>query len=196
MEQLIPPLIMVVIAIVVFLLVKSNLQKYREYLLPLSRQLDNGVVAGSFNVVLTGRREGYEVRVEPHMGGKNSPPSIVVIVFKESPLTFAITTEGKFDRMLKSMGIFKEIQVGDPDFDEKYLLRVGDEGMGRMLLSNSEVRDAIARVFDLGYESLRTYRNQIRAHKRTGTFQMQSDLAPDKVLAVIESMVTIARHMP
>ncbi len=196
MEQILPVLMTLAVVVVAFVLIGSNLRKYREYLLPLSRQLENATIEGKFNIKLVGRYSGYDVRVEPHQGGKNTPPFILVRLYKKSSLTFTVTPEGTVARLFKRLGLVKEIEVGDPGFDQRFVLRVSDEMTGRMFFSNNEVRDAVDRVFQSGYQHLLGRKGELFARKKTGTFQMEADLRPEMIVPVLDALVTLAKYLP
>ncbi len=196
MEQWFPVLITAVVTIIALALLIKNHKVYRKYLLPLAAHLENGAIDGHIVVRLTGRYQGYDVRVEPHPPTKNSPAYILIILFKPSSITFQVVREGTVTGFLKGMRLVKDIEVGDPTFDEKYLLRASDEMAGRMFFGNQEVRNALDRIMNSGFDSVSGDRKRIVVRKKTGTFQMENDLRPEILLPVMDALTEIARYLP
>ncbi len=196
MEDLTSVLIAVVTLLFLVALVLRTRTVYRKYFDALTPHLQNASVSGTFAARLSGRYSGYDVRVDVHPPSKNSPPYIVLNLFKPSTFEFWVTREGTFTGILKSIHLVKDIEIGDPEFDQKYVLRASDEMAGRMFFGNREVRNAIDRIVSAGYQAVYHMKDKVSARKKTKTFQLESDLRPEVILPALDALTEIAKYVP
>lgn len=73
----------------------------------------------------------------------------------ETPSLPAITVipEGKVERFGKAIGLNREVQTGDPSFDDvAYVDTIEEEAVVKQVLDSAAVRDGIRRILELGYK--------------------------------------------
>ena len=188
-------IILVAILFATLFLAKKG-RDYRKYLARLTSHIADSRIGGIFGARLSGRYAEYEVRVEATVPSKNTPPHVLLKFFKPSSFIFSVSRQGTVTRLLKNVGFLKQITVGDPEFDQEYLLRAKDEMTARMIFSDGNVRDAIRAVFDAGYSHLYSRKGKLVAKKATTTGQMENDLRPEVVLPLLEALHVIAVRLP
>ena len=116
---------------------------------------------------LDGKRARFDVR-------RYGRDYVLCSVRVESPPLPAILAraEGAADRMGKALGLTREVQVGDPDFDSAaYIVAAAPDEVVRAMFRSPEARRFTREVFALGY------RVDMSSHGLRAT-RFQSGLAP------------------
>ena len=107
--------------------------------------------------VVCGRREEQDVYIFPGSegGGKNRPSrkklDIVVLMKTRLDLKLHIYPEQFFSKVGKFLFCLQDIQVGDPQIDEAFMIKATDSQAPRQLLSDSEVRTALLALLEEPY---------------------------------------------
>jgi hypothetical protein len=81
-----------------------------------------------------------------------------------------VTLEDWTTRLAKWLGVTREIEVGDPEFDERFLLETEDRAPARQMLVNREVRRAIHTAFSKGVRELKIGGHTIQARLPANDF--------------------------
>lgn len=68
----------------------------------------------------------------------------------DEPVALTIRPEGWRDRAGKRLGLNAEVEIGDPDFDERVYLEGDDEEGVRQMLSSAELRGLVLELFSDG----------------------------------------------
>lgn len=68
----------------------------------------------------------------------------------KTPLVFALTQEGRWDRMSKFFGLATELQTGDETFDRKVYVAGDHPALHRLLVEDAELRRRIVGLFNRG----------------------------------------------
>lgn len=105
----------------------------------------------TYEAELDGRRYEYAYRA----ASRNRPASFQVGIECASPGDFEVRPERRLDRLSKRLGIAAEIQTGDGPFDREFYIHTNSVEFCRRLLSDADVREAVRRISELGYGTLR-----------------------------------------
>jgi hypothetical protein len=98
----------------------------------------------------------YEVLFKPAVQGKHGHASqLTVGVAAQAPTTLVLRRETWFDRLGKNLGIAREHQTGDVEFDEAVYIRGPSAGFAELFLGHPERRAAVLRLFDQGFQEVR-----------------------------------------
>jgi hypothetical protein len=81
-----------------------------------------------------------------------------------------VTLEDWTTRLAKWLGITREIEVGDRDFDERFLLETEKRAPAKQMLVNREVRHAIHTVFTNGVRELKIGGRTVQARLPVNDF--------------------------
>lgn len=103
----------------------------------------------------------YEYQYTP--GSQYSPASFTVRVPCPSQGAFYVAKENRLDRFAKRIGLVREIQTGDPEFDDRFFVQTECEGFTSSALESPECRSAIQFLFQLGFTAVRLKKNKLEA---------------------------------
>lgn len=123
----------------------------KGHLRPLGVLLDERPddVPGFFPKGLEGHRQGRAVSIRLRPGGHNHPSRFHVKIACGAPLKFKIAKEGAGARIAKALHLMKDVRIGDPRLDERYVFSTADpEPFSRWVRDTPEVRTAIEDLFD------------------------------------------------
>ncbi len=96
----------------------------------------------------------YRVRVDLTVGGKNQPPALCLSLGRATVggETILLRRETARDRLGKSLGLNREVELGDDGFDAAiYIESDAPDAEVRALLAREEVRRAVVEIISLGY---------------------------------------------
>lgn len=133
---------------------------------------------------------------------RSTPAYLYLTFVKRSPFSLWITKEMKFSKWEKKLGLYyKEIQIGDSHFDEKFLINVKEKeygGMVRNYLSNEAVKRAIVDLFDLDWENLYFSSAGIKLEKAISSWTGKVDtsgLEENKIRDTLDNVNTLASYL-
>lgn len=92
--------------------------------------------------------DGRDYILSFEMGSRNSPSRFTITTMTNLASTLSVRREGKIDQFFKNIGLNKEIQLHDPDFDNDCYLEGEDEKFAREILGSVEVRAAVKRLLE------------------------------------------------
>jgi hypothetical protein len=72
----------------------------------------------------------------------------------EHPVFFRLTEEGSLDRFFKGVGFSREIQSGDPNFDQKIYVSCDHPALAPVLQAHDPAREEILALFEAGVEEI------------------------------------------
>jgi len=158
MEQLIPGVIIALLLIGFFFFVTQVAeQQGRKKLEPLLPLLENGEVKSSMGMVyLLGSLGGLPVKVTlesglrqrnrgpvtVHFGSDeyrhrhNKPPTMRINLAYQFPAVFSLMLNNSLFDFGKNLGLIKDLEIGEPEFDRKFLVE-GKDRLGVMNFLNS-----------------------------------------------------------
>jgi len=183
-------LLFVAINAVTFLLMWWLNQKRRQKLENLANQLGGQPVSHFLADAYVRLGQGPdEVRIRMIPGGKNQPN--ILELQSRNPLGFSltITKENVATRALERWGLLKEVKIGDPLFDEQYLIRSNDPAQALMFLQGQGRREALEYFFRLGFTAFLAG-NEAVAVRKPG--YREADLEPSLIRAHLEQLSRLA----
>ena len=115
-----------------------------------------GVDSGVPDVLSKGKEvcgtyNGTEYYQQYTPGGRNVPSSYKIKIDCPSSGSFRISRETGFDRFFKALGIAKEIQTGNKEFDNKFFIKTDAVNFTRMFFMSTDKSRAISDVFKYGF---------------------------------------------
>lgn len=161
-----------------------KLREFRKKLEPLADAL-GGEVTNKFlqDAYLRLHHEGVEMRVGLISGSKNSPPYLTLKQMTSFGFGLTISEENIATRKLGSWGILKDIKIGDPVFDDKYLIRSSDAMRTQNFLLDHGRRQAIEDFFNKGFTIIAADKEWFVARK---PHYKDEDLEPDRIRSGLE----------
>jgi hypothetical protein len=84
-----------------------------------------------------------------------------------------VTQETVLTKISKAIGLTREVEIGDAEFDKRFLLET-DRSKPASALLRGEVRGAIARIFDRGARDLTFQKGEIVVTARVETIELSS----------------------
>lgn len=140
-----------------------------------------------------GRR--YEVQYLAPIQGKNGrPSSLHVRVPARTPTTLQFHRENWFDRFSKSLGIAREHQSGDEEFDREVYVRCPSEAYAELVLADADRRAAVLALRKLGFYNIQLDGNQ--AFVLWPAFDPAKHDHPELVTAAADLLTVIAKDLP
>ncbi len=131
-------------------------------------------------------------------GAKNSPPYLKAyfpIAFKNKLI---IKKESSFESFSKKIGLTREIQTGDMEFDEKYFIDTGSEEFARAYLGEGARRQQIDAI--LGDERVKAHSIELKKGEICLHIplvrQKLGKLDKDSLLNCIDNLLELSMNMP
>lgn len=152
---------------------------HRKKLAALARTLGGEVAGSRFGMGHCRLSvEGIEGRVELVPAGKNTPPRLRLSLM--SPLVFSLDVRKTYfgSRALEKLGLVHDVKLGDPAFDEKYVVNSNDEMRAQNFLADDNKRAAVERLLDAGYECVNSDKKRLLVSKPN---YAPADLTPERI---------------
>jgi len=109
---------------------------------------------------------GFEARIEMLFGGnRNNPPLLVIRQKTDLDFSLSIAREGRSSRALKKAGLLKEVVVGEPEFDRKYLIKSSAAEAAARFLSSPERRRLVDEFFGQEFNLIAVSEKQLSVEK-------------------------------
>ncbi|QEL13483.1 hypothetical protein [Limnoglobus roseus] len=137
----------------------------------------------------------YEVQYLLPKPGKNpKPSSLHVRVPVATPTTLHFSRESVFDRVCKSVGIARECQSGDREFDTAVYVRCPSEAYAEAFLADADKRAAVLALRKLGYRDVQLTGTQAVAH--WPGFDPNAHDHPELTAATADLLALLAKDLP
>ncbi len=102
----------------------------------------------------SGQAGNVDYKYQFTRGSKNHPPSLKISVECKSPGSFQIKKETAFDRFFKKIGLCKEIQTQDEQFDKKYYISSDTVPFTTYFFSKSKNRQVVDQLQGMGFNEV------------------------------------------
>lgn len=185
-----------------FLLLLTTLimRKAKKCLLQLSSQIGGKLkrtILGSVILETLYKEKPFKIKITPPSRG--APATIVIKLLRDCSFKLWITTECKFSKLEKKLGLYyKEIKIGISEFDDRFLLNTKDENSVRSFLSNSPARKAISQLFEKGWSQMYIRKNGLTIERDISTSAGMikiDDLEQDKIIKALENLSILSAYL-
>lgn len=134
----------------------------------------------------------YSCRYTP--GGRSSPSSLSVWLDCPSSGAFAVRKESAFDRVGKGMGLTREVQTGDGEFDDLFFIESNREAFAVSFFGEAVRRQAVRFLFRLGAARLRHNGKTMEAV--WSPFAVRADTNPSFVNDAVSLLGILTKDLP
>jgi hypothetical protein len=133
--------------------------------------------------------DGVENRISVTTGGRNSPPYLILKQLTPLGFKLSISKENPMTRGLGSIGLFKDVEVGNPAFDEKYLIRSNDPISAQSFFQDIGRREITEYFFDKGFNAIKSDNEVFMIMKPS---YEKEDLMQEQILPLLKKMRKLA----
>jgi len=169
-----------------FLSIMRTLRKLRAQLEPIANSLGGELVTGLLSGFYIRFPGAYgETRVSLTPGSKNNPPKLSIFQLRQMDFQLRILAEDSLSGVAKKIHLVRELEIGDPLFDQKYLLLTKDREKVQSFLLSSLRREAVDYFFSNGFSEINVLKNMVSAVKKYYTDQ---DLDPGRIRQDVEQL--------
>jgi hypothetical protein len=163
------------------------------------KQVAVGGRVGRYLVDISERRylDGklFETLYLKQVPGKNGrPSSLLVKVPVQAPTTLQFNMETRFDRFAKRIGLAREHQTGDEDFDAAVYIRGPSLGFAELYLEAPEKRAAVLGLLAAGFNEVRVTDSAIEA--LWNKFNPLKDDTPELIEDTARNVMILADQVP
>jgi len=138
--------------------------------------------------------DGVPYTYHYHPGSRNSPSRFTIRMECPSSGDFAIQKETGLHRFFKNIGVTREMQTGDPHFDQAFYINTKNPGFASVYFMSSRKRNAVQGIFHQGFTSVRHNGKTMEASKTP--FQLKEDTDTGFVKEVAKQLVELSRGVP
>lgn len=117
-------------------------------------------IKGSYCRVDLDKKEGRVILIP---ASKYTPPTLEIKIMTQPLFRLIISEEGRIAKKLAKVGMLKDVQIGVPDFDDRYIIKAKDKVQTINYFQGSEIRAAVDELFQSGYKTIRFDKNFIVA---------------------------------
>jgi hypothetical protein len=136
-----------------------------------------------------------EILYRKPVAGKNGRPSSLRLRLPlATPTTLQFNRETKFDRFCKGIGLSREHQTGDVDFDDTVYVRGPSYGYADQYLDSESKRAAILGLLDKGFTLVRLTGNDLEAEWTR--FDPLTHDYPELIEESAAELLTLADEVP
>ncbi|MDQ7826120.1 MAG: hypothetical protein RDV48_25180 [Candidatus Eremiobacteraeota bacterium] len=126
----------------------------KSFLTRIAPLLESPQIQGLSPARIMGKFEGYSLSIEISKQGRNQPLFITVTLFTATPFSMKISPEGGLQKLGKDCRLLSEVEIGEPDFDERYLIETAARQKVANALSPQATRDIVDGLFHVGYSCI------------------------------------------
>lgn len=193
---MIPLMIAVLMSGVIAYDMYSRSKGIRQRLRFIEQRLPDLKYNGSFaNYRLKGMFGGVPVTVSVTPGGNRSRPKIMVTCHKATPFKVVILRNEPqsdfFTRLAHMPVLCSIVTTNDKDFDARFSVYSHNSTDISGYFYNTERKNAVARVFDLGY-TLLEFKGRSFSAQKFG-YDIENDLRQDTVINILEKVCVLSR---
>ena len=138
--------------------------------------------------------QGTNYRYVYFAGSRYRASEFRVAITAKSSGSFQVVTETFFDKISKKMGWVREIQTGDPAFDEMCYLISDDAAFTSAFFHAPEKRQAVRALFQLGCSKITYDGKSFEATQ--SPFQLKESFDPAMVTSTVASLSNLAKELP
>jgi len=154
-------------------------------------ELGSVEMGSSFLVpAISGIYKGKTIKIEIRPGGKNSPPYIYVWLYTPSQFNLTVYPEGTLQKIGKKVGLVTEIEIGVPEFDDRFVIKSDQSGLAVNFLLSDMNRKIIESILSTGIPVVEIRRGEIEIYKPT--YNIQPDISVDQLKPLLDGLVALS----
>lgn len=168
-------------------------EKHKAMLKSFASAIELGSVemGASFLVpAISGVYKGKTIKIEIRPGGKNSPPYIYVWLYTSSQFNLTVYPEGSLQKLGKKVGLITEIEIGVPEFDDRFVIKSDQSGLATNYLSSDLNRKVIESILSTGIPVIEIRRGEIEIYKPT--YNVKVDTGVDQLKPLLDGLVALS----
>lgn len=135
------------------------------------------------------RFQGFDFFITLVPQGKNTPPKLAVRFLKHFTFNLRISKETSLARIGKRLGLVREVQINDSDFDRNFLIFSNRPVQAVNFLSMS-AKNTLREIFNDGFTVFSLDHRGIAVQKPY--YSLENDLAPEKVELLLRRLLSLA----
>jgi len=187
-------------AVLVWLLILADLssrtRKVRQKLSVLKRQVPGSMLSGFFvSCGIKGSISGIPFSISVNPGGNRSCPKIVIACTRKTPFKLVILRnepQSDFFARLAHIPVLSAVRkTNDPHFDTRFCIYSHNTMDVSGYFYNSDRKDAVQKIFDLGYTLVEFKGSAVAARKHE--YDPERDLRPDALKTALEKVIELAK---
>ena len=183
LRGLFPILIVIGIILFAFYMIKRSRKQHEQKLESIAMSLGGECVSGFWEIKLMNYEKEQRIVLLP--GGKNTDQLLELQQFTDLDFDLSIMKENKATLAVEGLGLNIAMKIGDPIFDEKYLVRSRAKEQAQMFLSSAERRAIIDFFFDAGFTMMTLQQKKLSFAKPDYTDQ---DLDPNLLRSQLDKL--------
>lgn len=130
---------------------------------------------------------------EHFTGSKNNPAYLSIKIPLNTSGRFQVVKERAADVLFKKLGINREVQTGDAEFDKKHYILSDQPEFAASSLSRAESRQAVETIFLAGFSSVECGGG---LEAKWEHFRLQQSTDAALVTRVLESLIALSKNIP
>jgi len=138
--------------------------------------------------------QGIEYTYEYFSGTGDQSSSFKISVACSSEGEFRVVRENAFDVFFKKLGVSREIQTGDPDFDRDFYILTDTVDFATAYFSDEARRRAIRRLFSSGITEVRLNRETLKV--QWTPFELSGNPDPAFIEKAVDAMGGLTKEIP
>lgn len=184
----------VVLVIVVAVTISRKVSQRRLDLLAPAFELGTAKLAGSFSGTIVGIYRGYtcQYRIEP--ASQYSPGGAILRVIAISQIKWSAYVAHAASRMLQSIGLLQDVEIGDESLDDHLRITASDPGFLISSLRSDSPRQALRSIANLeNFNNLEASPKhvQIQWRPRKKTLDEDPDIVRQRLEATVSLLVAL-----
>ena len=172
----------VFVVLILYFVSKSMVGKLKPIAQALGGEVAGNLLKGSYCLL---NRDGVEVQIGIQPGSQYTPPVIYIKELRPGSFKMTLYKENAATRGLEKLGMLKDLKIGDPLFDEKYVIKSGDEIGAINFLQDPRRREAIEAMFDDGFHTFQLDKKSVMIQQRG---YKKQDLDPERLRINLERL--------
>lgn len=132
---------------------------------------------------------GCEVKIRIAKGSNNSPPCLIIKQMTPIGVWLSISEKNIVTSMLNKFGLLKNVTIGNPLFDDRYLVQSKDTIKTQNYLRNTVRTDAIDVLFEEGINTIESDDDSVTI--KISNYRKE-DLDPRRIQTLLDMMRKLA----
>lgn len=193
----------ILIIILFTILIINSVRFYRKFMRshfdPIKSLLEEPITGSTIsNHFIKGKYKSENVKIELRFqsGHRQTNYFLYVTVIASMKCSFAIFRQGYLYRLGKAMGLIRNIKIGLPEFEKKYLIKSNNEIMMREFLCLEKNRILIEEILASKYNSLIVENEEMRVYRNLrNIFRLKKEFEKEMISELLDKMIALAEKL-